>query len=86
MLSEIKICDWQIQKDTPQDGETNACIISFRIANIAGMNLFFDTFSDVLTSLSALKNFKSSNVILFFGRLAVDLYSALKSAKRKIID
>ena len=43
-LRQIKLYDWNVNATQALPGEENACIISFRLANVIGLEHFINCF------------------------------------------
>ena len=53
----IKIHDWNVEKATTlQPGEENAAILSFRIANVQGLEYFVEGFDSIKKKLAKIRN------------------------------
>lgn len=52
-VKAIKVHDWQaVEADHLEEGEQNAAVISFRIANIQGLSYFIEAFQILNKPLS----------------------------------
>lgn len=83
-LGKLKIHDWNLQKvdPLPDEGEENACLVSFRLANVVGQEVFLAAWDSIKTNIVPLENFNAISLTVGICKVAVDIYSALKAAKR----
>lgn len=83
-LGKLKIHDWDLQRvdPIPQEGEENACLVSFRLANVVGQEVFLAAWDSIKTNIVPLENFNAISLTMGLCKVAVDIYSALKSAKQ----
>lgn len=83
-LGKLKIHDWNLQQvdPIPQEGEENACLVSFRLANVVGQEVFLAAWDSIKTNIVPLENFNAISLTVGLCKVAVDIYSALKSAKK----
>lgn len=80
----IKIHDWNAEKAiTLQPGEENAAILSFRIANVQGLEYFVEGFDSIKKKLANKENFNGIDFALILSHSAWYIYKALKEAKTK---
>ena len=81
-VKAIKVHDWDaIAADKLEEGEENAAIISFRIANIQGLNYFVDAFQNIKKAIELRENFSGGELVVLLAKAAGAIYSALKEAK-----
>lgn len=83
MLKEIKISDWNAVKAEPVNGEDNAAIISFRLSNVIGMNLFLKLFQGLKCTIEDEKGFNFLSLSTYFINILADIYRSLKLAKQE---
>lgn len=83
-LGKLKIHDWNLEKATPipQEGEDNAVIVSFRIANIIGEDVFLAAWDSIKKNIVPIENFNAISLVMGLCKVAVDIYAALKRAKK----
>lgn len=83
-LKAIKIHDWNVEKATPipQEGEDNAVVVSFRIANIIGEDVFLAAWDSIKKNIVPIENFNAISLVMGICKVVVDIYSALKAAKK----
>ena len=83
-LGKLKIHDWDLQKVDPlhEEGEENACLVSFRLANVVGQEVFLAAWQSIKNNIVPLENFNAISLTMGLCKVAVDIYAALKSAKK----
>ena len=81
-LKAIKVHGWDaIAADKLEEGEENAAVISFRIANVQGLNYFVDAFQNIKQAIELRENFSGGELVVLLAKAAGAIYSALKEAK-----
>ena len=81
-VKAIKLHDWQaVEAEQLKEGEQNAAVISFRIANIQGLNYFVDAFQNIKKAIELRENFSGYELVALLAKAASAIYSALKEAK-----
>ena len=81
-VKAIKVHDWQaVEADHLEEGEQNAAIISFRIANIQGLSHFVEAFQTIKKAIELRENFSGGELVVMLAKAAGAIYSALKEAK-----
>lgn len=83
-LGKLKIHDWNLEKVDPlhEEGEENACLVSFRLANVVGQEVFLAAWDSIKTNIVPIENFNALSLTMGLCKVAVDIYSALKAAKK----
>ena len=83
-LGKLKIHDWDLQKvdPLPAEGEENACLVSFRLANVVGQEVFLAAWQSIKSNIAPLENFNAISLTVGLCKVAVDIYAALKSARK----
>lgn len=83
-LGKLKIHDWNLHKvdPLPGEGEENACLVSFRLANVVGQEVFLAAWDSIKTNIVPLENFNAISLTMGLCKVAVDIYAALKSARK----
>ena len=81
-VKAIKVHDWDaVAADKLEEGEENAAVISFRIANVQGLNYFVDAFQNIKQAIELRENFSGYELVVLLAKAAGAIYSALKEAK-----
>ena len=81
-VKAIKVHSWDaIAADKLEEGEENAAVISFRIANVQGLNYFVDAFQNIKQAIELRENFSGYELVVLLAKAAGAIYSALKEAK-----
>ena len=81
-VKAIKVHDWQaVEAEQLKEGEENAAVISFRIANIQGLSYFVDAFQNIKKAIEFRENFSGYELVVLLAKAAGAIYSALKEAK-----
>ena len=83
-LGKLKIHDWDLQKVDPlhEEGEENACLVSFRLANVVGQEVFLAAWQSIKNNIVPIENFNAISLVMGLCKVAVDIYAALKRAKK----
>lgn len=83
-LGKLKIHDWDLKRVDPlhEEGEDNACLVSFRLANVVGQEVFLAAWDSIKTNIVPLENFNAISLTVGICKVAVDIYTALKAAKK----
>lgn len=82
MSNRLKVHGWSA--DISEDllpGEDNACVISFRIANVAGIEYFVESFDAGKSLLSCKDGANGMQFALALANVGAAIYTALKRAK-----
>ena len=81
-IKAIKVHDWQaVKADYLEEGEQNAAVSSFRIANIEGLSYFIEAFQNIKKAIELRENFSGYELVVLLAKAAGAIYSALKEAK-----
>ena len=81
-VKAIKVHNWNaVAADKLEDGEENAAIISFRIANVQGLTYFVDAFQNIKKAIELRENCSGYELVVLLAKAAGAIYSALKEAK-----
>ena len=81
-VKAIKVHNWDaVAADKLEEGEENAAVISFRIANVQGLNYFVDAFQNIKQAIELRENFSGYELVVLLAKAAGAIYSALKEAK-----
>lgn len=81
-LKAIKVHGWNaVEANRLEEGEQNAAIISFRIANVQGLTYFIDAFQNIKKAIELRENFSGYELVVLLAKAAGAIYSALKEAK-----
>lgn len=81
-VKAIKVHDWQaVKADHLEEGEQNAAVISFRIANVQGLSYFVEAFQTIKKTIELRENFSGGELVVMLAKAAGAIYSALKEAK-----
>ena len=81
-VKAIKVHDWQaVEAEQLKEGEQNAAVISFRIANVQGLAHFVDAFQNIKKAIELRENFSGGELVVMLAKAAGAIYSALKEAK-----
>ena len=64
-----------------EEGEQNAAVISFRIANIQGLNYFIEAFQNIKKAIELRENFSGYELVVLLAKAAGAIYSAIKEGK-----
>lgn len=81
-IKAIKVHDWQaVEAEQLEEGEQNAAVISFRIANIQGLSYFIEAFQNIKQAIELRENFSGGELVVLLAKAAGAIYSALKEAK-----
>lgn len=83
-MFDLKIGDWSIQRVEARSDEENACVVSFRVSNVIGIAYFLMDIKDIFKEFGDMKNFNAGNLILLLGKIASNIYQALKNAKKRM--
>ena len=75
--NKMKLCDWNVAKEPARADEDNACTVSFRIANVQGMDAFVTAFQGVKDSMTS-EGFDRMGLIITAGQV----YSLLKNSRK----
>ena len=83
-LGKLKIHDWDLRKvdPLPAEGEENACLVSFRLANVVGQEVFLAAWQSIKNNIVPIENFNAISLTVGLCKVAVDIYAALKAAKK----
>ena len=82
MKNSIKIHDWRAQ-EVPADagaGEENACLISFRLANVKGLPFFIQAFN-VLKGVGNIADFNGCTLLAQIAGFFGQIYGQIKRVK-----
>ena len=81
-VKAIKVHNWNaVSADKLEEGEENAAVISFRIANVQGLNYFVGAFQNIKQAIELRENFSGYELVVLLAKAAGAIYSALKEAK-----
>ena len=81
-VKAIKVHNWDaVAADKLEEGEENAAVISFRIANVQGLNYFVEAFQNIKQAIELRENFSGGELVVLLAKAAGAIYSALKEAK-----
>lgn len=83
-LRQIKLYDWNVSATQALPGEENACIISFRLANVIGLEHFINCFKSVKEAIESPTGFNAFGIVAAFVNAAAQIYGLLKSSKKSV--
>lgn len=83
-MKNIKIHSWKAEEalPIPEKGEENACVVSFRLANVKGLKYFLTAFK-LLSSAGEIVNFNGCSLLASAGGFFATIYGLLKDCKNK---
>ena len=83
-MKNIKIHSWKAEETEPipERGEVNACVVSFRLANVKGLKYFLTAFK-LLSSAGEIVNFNGCSLLASAGGFFASIYGLLKDCKNK---